>query len=259
MKNILLLTLSIFSALLMPLEIVFAQTSTTSAATVSPSINEQIDQSLQERIASRVAQLNLVQKRAVIGTVTDVNDTQITLNDIHSNIRFVDVDELTQFNSPNSTSTFGISDIKKGDTLGVLGLYNKQSSRILARFVDELTIPFRADGAIETLDSTNFLIGMVDNNNKRYSIEVEDITKTFSFTTDNGLVKSGFSKLSVGQRIFIEGYYDLKDKSKVIASRITIFPSLPINPEISLAPSALNTTEITPSTGSGHKLTPIVK
>ena len=78
----------------------------------------------------------LVEKRGIIGTVTDSSDTQITVTDIAGNIRFVDVDELTKFYSSDS-KTFGISDIKNGMTIGVLGLYNKQSRRILAREVND--------------------------------------------------------------------------------------------------------------------------
>jgi len=112
------------------------------AATPTPtteSLETQIND-LKDKIASRVAELKLVEKKGIIGTVTDSSDTQITLSDLSTNIRFVDVDELTKFSSSLSKS-FGISDVEKGQTLGVLGLYNKQSRRILAREVNVLSKP----------------------------------------------------------------------------------------------------------------------
>src|SRR3990167_5640769 len=102
------------------------------AASLTPTPDDKaqaIKEQLITNIASRVAQLKLVEKRGIIGTVTNVTNTQITLSDIQNNTRFIDVDELTKFTSAKSKETFGISDITKGTTLGILGLYNKDSRR----------------------------------------------------------------------------------------------------------------------------------
>ncbi|MGH7246181.1 MAG: hypothetical protein ACREGI_04580 [Candidatus Levyibacteriota bacterium] len=223
-------------------------------------INQQID-NLKERIASRVAQLNLVEKRGTIGTVTDTSDTQISLTDVNGNTVFIDVDELTKFSSPSAKGSFGISDITKGSTVGVLGLYNKESRRILARFVDVLVLPKMLSGTIVSIDKTNYYITLQNEQSDSYTIEVEDITKTSSYTKDGGVVKSGFSKVQVGQRIYAVGFTDVKDKTKIIASRIILFPDLTANPNIRVVPTdaLMQQTQVTPSTGSGKKLVPIVK
>ena len=67
--------------------------------TATPTDNPVVQQinDLKDRIASRVAQLKLVERRGVIGTVTAVSDTQLTLVDTNDNNRFIDVDELTKF------------------------------------------------------------------------------------------------------------------------------------------------------------------
>ena len=84
------------------------------AATPTPEdkIRELRDQ-LITNIASRVAQLKLVEKRGIIGKVISVTSTQITVADVHGVTRFVDVDELTKFSSPASKAAYGISDIAK--------------------------------------------------------------------------------------------------------------------------------------------------
>src|ERR1035437_5362298 len=83
-------------------------TKTTLADIPTPTTNPSLLQKVANEIASKTAQLNLVEKRGIIGTVTDVSGTQITLSDLNGNTRFVDVDELTKFSSTSSNS-YGIS------------------------------------------------------------------------------------------------------------------------------------------------------
>lgn len=215
---------------------------------------------LKERIASVVAQKNLVDRRGIIGTVTDISDTQITVTDIQNNIRLVDVDELTKFASPSAKSSFGISDIPKGTKLGILGLYNKQSRRILARFVDVINTSKTLHGAVISVDSENYDLKVISENNEIITIEVENITKTNQYTKTNGLAKSGFSKIKEGERITVVGFPNIKDKKSLIASRIIVFPDIPVNPKISIPTPAVSVQDtVTPSTGSGKKLTPITR
>lgn len=227
------------------------------------SIESQIND-LKEKIASRVAQLKLVERRGVIGTVTDVSDTQITLSDLKDNIRLVDVDELTKFSSPSVKGTFGISDIAKGMTLRALGLYNKDSRRLLARFIDTVNPYIALSGTIISVDSENFTIKITTEGEKQYLIDIENITKTYSYTKEDGKQKSGFSKIQEGERIYVVGFLDIKSKSAnqkpVTASRVLLFPDFLVNPKIQYIKQAVNPSlGITPSVGNGKKLTPITK
>lgn len=211
---------------------------------------------LKERIASRVAQLNLVDKRGIVGTVTDTSGTQITVTDILGNTIYIDVDELTQFNS-SSGKQIGISDIAKGSTIGALGLYNKESKRILARFIDVMTLPTLISGAITNIDKNNYAITVSTADKKDIIVEIDTITKTVVYAKDTGLTRSGFSKMQQSERVFIVGFPDSKDKTKIIASRIIRMPDVAVNPKIIiLKPDEMG---VTPSTGSGVKLAPIIK
>lgn len=231
-----------------------ATTTPTPTATVSQS-EEQIN-NLKDRIASRVAQLNLVEKRGIIGTVSDVSETQLTITDLKGNVRIIDVDELTKFSSPSAKPSFGISDITKGSTIGAIGLYNKDSKRLLARWIDVMILPKVFSGGILTLDKDNYTFTIATIDNQTVSIDVENITRTSSFTKAGGLVKSGFSKLVAGQRVMIVGFPSSKDPNLLVASRILLFPDLPVNPQITL----INPTDIAPvATGSGKKLQPLTK
>lgn len=221
----------------------------------SEAINE-----LKDRIASRVAQLKLVERRGMIGTITELSDTQITLSDLQNNKRFIDVDELTKFASPSAKESFGISDLSKGVKLGVLGLYNKQSRRILARFIDVLSLPVSLHGAVGEIDSKNYTLTVFTENNEQKTIDVENITRTLAYTKESGLLRTGFSKIKEQENIIVIGFTDIKNKNRIIASRILLFPEIPKNPKIIIPEKALVPQETTtPSTGSGKKLTPLTR
>ncbi|MCL4354039.1 hypothetical protein M1349_01040 [Patescibacteria group bacterium] len=225
--------------------------------TPEPKAQQQIDD-LKTKIASRVAELKLVEKRGVIGVVTDSSDTKITLTDLNGDTKYIDVDELTKFNSPSSKS-FGISDIKKDSVLGVIGLYNKQSRRILARTINETTLPKFFYGTTTSIDSKDFSFELLTEKEK-IIIDVEDITKTTTYSKESDEVSSaGFSKIKNMDNAYVVGYWDSQKKDHLLASKIILFPDFPNNPKAIAAPNALKGDNIVPSTGSGKKLTPIVK
>ena len=177
---------------------------------------------LKEKIASRVAELKLVEKRGIIGIVSEVKDTQFTLTDSKGDTRFVDVDELTKFSGTDSKSTFGISDIKKGMSLAILGRYNKQSERLLARFVKQISQPIFLSGRVTEIDSEDFSFVIKDKDGKTTNIDVENLTKTKSYTKEDGLIKAGFSKINTGDSVVLSGFPDKKDPSRIVATRILI-------------------------------------
>jgi len=188
-------------------------------------INQKQINDLTEKIASRVAQLKLVEKRGLIGKVTDVSNTQIIISDIQNNTRFIDVDELTKFSSPNAKSSFGISDIEKDFTIGILGLYNKDSRRIMARFVTVINLPRYISGTISSIDEDNFTL-LIKTQKGDINIDVGSTTITSSFTNSLKLTKSGFSKLKEGEYIVSVGFEDKKDKNLIVASKIIVFPDV---------------------------------
>jgi len=193
-------------------------------------LNQQIN-SLKNRIASRVAQLKLVEKRGIIGQVTDVSDTQITVSDLKDHKRFIDVDELTRFSSPGVKGTFGISDISKGTKIGILGLYNKESRRILARFVNVLSLPKIIHGEVSLVDRQNYTIKVSTEDNKEVALDVETTTKTLSYSKDGGLARSGFSKIKEDQRVIVIAETDSINKDKIVASKIILLPDIPKSPK----------------------------
>ncbi|OGH23866.1 MAG: hypothetical protein A2698_01245 [Candidatus Levybacteria bacterium RIFCSPHIGHO2_01_FULL_42_15] len=231
MKPIALWFIFIFSFFIFP-SCAFAQVTPTTDQTKT--LEQQIN-SLKDRIASKVATLKLVERRGIIGTVISVTNTQITLSDIKTETRFIDVDELTKFASVSATENFGISDISKGTTLGILGLYNKESKRTLARFVQSIRLPSVFHGAVISVDKDTFTIMVAYEKNKQIIVDVESTTKTRSYAKEDGLTQSGFSKIQEGQRILVAGFGDTKEKNRIIASRVILFEETPRNPAIQVS------------------------
>lgn len=209
-------------------------------------IDQQIN-ALKTKIVSQTAKLNLVEKRGIVGTVDSASGTQIKLTDTHNAIRFVDVDELTKFSSPSAKGTFGISDLTNGTTVGVLGDYNKNTQRILARFVDVLTFPQTVSGNISSVDNKNYQFNVVttDQTGKQITrlIDVETVSKTYTYTATDGEKKAGFSKISNDERVYVIGFPDKTNHTMIIASRIILLPELSPNasPSISSRPTVTPT------------------
>lgn len=194
----------------------FAISPSPTVVTPTKSLTQSLKDQLITNIASRVAQLKLVEKRGFIGKVTNVTNTQITVTDFGGNTRFVDVDELTKFSNPDVKGSYGISDIKKNTDLGILGLYNKESRRTLARFVNAVNFPDVTVGVVTSLDRSNFSLDILTEDNKRTTFDVETFTKTFSYTPTAGVIKSGFSQIKENYNIVVIGSNDAK--------RIVFFP-----------------------------------
>jgi hypothetical protein len=250
MKRNIIIFLTILLAVIILTKDVYA------VATPTPTTTTTLLEKVANEIASKTAQLNLVEKRGIVGTVTDSSGTQITLSDVNGNIRFIDVDELTKFSSSSSKS-YGLSDVTKGTILGVLGLYNKQSRRILARDITvESPFPTVIYGTVSNIDKTNYEISIVKENKKTVVIEIQDITRTNSFSAGQS-IKSGFSKILNGETIIAVGLPDKQDASKILPTNIILLPDIQTNFAAGLKPSVSQA--LPPSTGSGVKLFPIKK
>lgn len=230
---------------------------TKSSKSSTDALNDQIS-NLKERIASRVAELRLVEKRGLVGTIAERSDTQLTITDLNGKTRFVDVDDITKFSSPSSKESFGISDLTKGTKISVLGLYNRQSQRVLARFIVVVILPTYLNGTITSVNDDDFTAKIVTEDSRETTIDIENVTKTSTYTKSDGKVKAGFSKIKTGDRAMIVGFPDKKVANRIVASRVLLFPDFPKNPKITAAENILNEgDETVPSTGSGKKLTPI--
>ncbi len=198
-----------------------------------PENDEELEkvQKIKDIVASKVAELNLVEKRGIVATITEVSGMKITVKDIKENIRQVDVDELTKFDISDDDA--GISDLKKGSTYSFVGIFNKETQRLLARSVNTInTIPFYFEGAIQSVDEDEFQIVIVNAKGEKKTVDIQSSTKTSLADIDGNLVKSGFSKLEENARVLAIGFLGKTDKNMLSAIRIIHFEDVPPSKEM---------------------------
>lgn len=227
---------------------------------INEKLNTQINQ-LKDKIASRVSELNLVEKKGIIGTVTETATSKITLTDTAGNSKQVDIDEITKFSSSTVKGTFGLSDLTRGSKISVVGLYNKQSKRILARFISTSVNPIFLSGIISEIDSKNLTFTLVSEDQKKTKIDVESTTKILSYDKDQTASKILFAKISSGDRIILVGFPDKKNSEMILSDRIVVLTDAPKNPKISVTiPSPTDTPVPSPTAAVIRRnITPIIK
>jgi len=235
MKKIIILT--IFAALLSILSTntVFAQTKSTTPTPTPKGLKEEgIEQiqKIKDIVASKVAELNLVEKRGFVGTVVTTNTTQIIIKDSANLQRTIDIDDLTKFEGSDK-ETFGISDIKPGDKLLFLGLYNKETKHLLARQVKKSgNIPIIISAIVTSVSPEDFQLEIITENNTKMKVDVEKSTKTSSVSKDGTIEKSGFSKIKLHERILVTGFPDPTDTKTINAERLLHF--LDMSPSVKM-------------------------
>ncbi len=225
---------------------IHAQSSASSSASLSPTTPPN-EQSILNKIKKEVSQMNLVEKRGIMGTVVSIGSTSITINDLQNNTRFIDADEITKFYDLNG-NTIGISDLPKGSVITALGLWNKDSEHLLARYINVYAMPTYLSGEIASIDRINGTFMLAVNGDKQDKIDVEAFTNTYSSAQGAEITKSGFSKLVEGDRVIIYGYPSKTDKTMTVANRIIQFEGAPKNPTINLS--------VSPTAGPSATVTP---
>ncbi len=248
-------TLSLIALLLLVPNIAIAQETTeVTEPTAVPSANqlpesdEEIErvQRIKDRVASKVAELNLVEKKGILAAITEVSSTEIKAVDNKNENVTIDVDELTNFNFEDED--FGISDLEVGQVYSFIGLYNKDSGVLLARYIAQPnSIPDYVNGAVTELNEDDFQVTILTADGTVFIVDIETSTDTMLVDLEGGLEESGFSGLSVGQRFIAAGF--MTDETNLTATRAIHFEQIPPSVEI-----LANLESSTVATGSGNSL-----
>lgn len=241
----------------------FAVVSPTPATGASEEVKEKLDKQinqLKEKIASRVSELNLVEKRGVIGTVEEVKGNQVTITDAKGDTRFIDVDELTKFSSLGN-KTFGLSDLTKGTKVSILGNYNKQSKRMLARFINTYTSPQYYFGSITAIDPKNYQITIQMQDKTTMLVDINTVTTKITSYTAADLTRYTFAKLAIGDKILVVGNPDKTDPKMLVATRIIDFLELPKDKAVTnvtpTTPQTMISPTVLPTAAGNRKINPV--
>lgn len=201
----------------------------TSKTSPTDSVEIEKIQKIKDIVASKVAELDLVEKRGIIGKIKENKNMHIVVTDIKGKSRNIDVDELTNFSiGDKDEKSLGVSDLKEGVTYSFVGLYNKDTERLLVRVITKAeSIPDFFEGAIQEINADEFQIVIVDSKGTKKTIDIQKTTKTTLSKADGEVEKSGFTKLTIGQRVIVAGFKGLKDENIVAATRVIHFEEVP--------------------------------
>ncbi|MEK7577206.1 MAG: hypothetical protein AAB492_01130 [Patescibacteria group bacterium] len=219
----------------------------------NPTITQASQKSLEdlkERLATKVAELRNVVTRAISGTVFSVSVSSGVIETTAKNYKVEFEDELSVAQILNGKRTeLSLEDIEKGDLVTVFGSYDGTLELLKAKFVfiESKKVYTRVIGTITNIDKEAFAITILTQDGKTMTSDIEKTTKAFSWSTTDGIVKSGFSKMIIADTVHVIGTLDPKKDTNVSAIRIlNLFDLSGVAPTATLAPSPTSTASATP-------------
>lgn len=197
----------------------FAQTATTST--------EKRIEELKDRIATKVAELSQIQRRAVFGTVKSASVSTATIETQTKDIKIELTDELKIFqNLKGKRTALSTDDLAKGDVVTVFGDYDATLDLLKAKviFIQE-ALPQRNSGKITEINKTAFTLTIQPPEGPSVTVDIEKSTKTLLWD-GKSMVKGGFSKIAVGDTVHVVGSPVAKTENRIDADRILDLGSL---------------------------------
>ncbi len=191
--------------------------SATSSATATPAnVRDQQITDLKNRIATKVAELKILSKTALVGTVKTLSDQKIVITVPNSDISLEISSEdtrLSQIDQDGNSKSLKIDKLTTGQKIIAWGTYNSETQNMTADAIVARDFPQTFVGQIKSVDKKNYQF-LVTNQGKDlpYLFDVNPPTKISLLKDDNNFSRSGFSKLAAGQTVYVWGF--IGDKTK---------------------------------------------
>ncbi len=203
-----------------------ATPSTTPAASPSATVEEtpkqQVIDSMKERLATKVAELRQVQKKAIVGTVKDISVSTITVETKTSDVKIELADQIKVFqNIKGKRTALTTDDISQGDMIVVFGDYDTTLDVLNAKvIIIQDPLPARVSGAITDVDKKNYTVSVETSEGQSYVIDIEKTTIMFAYDSVNGIGKGGFSKVEIGDSVAVVGTVEPKKVNQLSGLRV---------------------------------------
>lgn len=275
MKNILfaiIFTLLIATPVVAQTKAVATPTPGKASPTVTPTPKDAKLEDLKERLATKVAELRQLTKRAIFGTVKTTSVSTFTVETKASDVKIELTDDIKviQFIKGKRT-TLTTDDIAKGDTVVVFGDYDTGLELLQAKVVFiQGALPVRISGVVTATDAKAFTVTIKTKEGQPYIVDVEKTTTALGWTKEKGVVKSGFSQIAVGDMVHVLGTPVAKKENQLTGIRILslgnlsgVTPTATPEPTDTPTPTEKPTSKVTPtkatSTTTTTKTTPTAK
>jgi len=205
---------------------VYAQTATPTASAKSPSQTATPSAQLEElkaRLATKVAELRTVVKRAMYGTVKTISISSATVETKTKDIKIELTDDVVISQIIKGKRTIlPIENLETQDPITVFGTYDETLDLLKAQyiFIENKTNVVRLSGIIADVDQEAYAITFNTKEGRSITVDIEKATKTMIWSADSGIAKGGFSKLSVGDTVHVSGSPVPKKENYYSAVRI---------------------------------------
>jgi predicted RND superfamily exporter protein len=212
---------------------VIALESTASAATPTPTTEKKIKE-LKDRLASRVAELNVISQKMIKGEIKTISDSKIILisNGNEININLNDESSFFLFQNTGVKKPIKVDSLKTGQAAISWGAFNSSTSTLSSKTFVVVETPLLITGTIRSVDKKNYQL-VVQTTEKEYLIDHDVTTKNYMLAKDDVLAKSGFSKYQEGQTVYVAGdlVTDKNGKDMLLAQRIIILKNTAQEPQ----------------------------
>ncbi len=202
---------------------ILAATPTPTDAVASQSADTAVIEELKQRLATKVAELRTLVKRAMFGTVKSVSVASATVETDTKDIKIELGDNVSVAQMIGGKRTKLTTDqISVGDPLTVFGNYDETLDLLKAQyiFIESKTVVQHVSGAITAVDKKNYTITIQTPEGRSVIADIENNTKTSAWDKTDGIVKSGFSKITVGDIVHVAGTNEPKADNRISAIRI---------------------------------------
>ncbi len=222
----------------------------TSSPTLITTPNKSLDD-LKERLATKVAQLRDIVTRAIYGSVSSISVNSAMIGTTTKNYKIEYEDDIKVAQIINGKRTdLTIDDIDTSDPVSVFGAFDATLELLNAKFIfiESKKVYIRLSGTITDIDRAGFAITVLTSDGKTMTSDIEKTTKATAWTATDGIVKSGFSKMAIGDSLHLIGSLDPKKETNIQALRILDLGNLSgeITPTATLTPSPASTSSATP-------------
>ncbi len=225
-------------------QIVTAQDQATPTAT---GVKAKQIEDLKERLATKVAQLQQLQTKAIDGIVKSVSLTSATIETSAKDYKIELSDEIKIFQYLKGKRTgLSLEDLTKDDRVVIFGNYDSTLDLLKAKVILIYTSqPVRISGKITEINKEDYVINLTTPEGTKNTLDVETTTKTFVWNGQE-IVKGGFSKLIVGDEIQVLGNPVPKKENQLSTSRILNLGDLSGTPKPIITPTSTPTPKLTP-------------
>ncbi|MFZ5845260.1 MAG: hypothetical protein ACOY0S_02215 [Patescibacteria group bacterium] len=220
----------------------------TPTATPEASTKQKQIEDLKERLATKVAELRSLTRRAIAGTTKTISLSSFTVETATKDIKIELTDDIKVIQYLKGSRTkLTVDDLDKGDNVVVFGEYETTLDLLRAKVIFiQAALPIFVSGTVTEIDKDEFTLTLTTPDAKNIIVDIEKYTKTQQWTSGSGITKSGFSKINLGDTLHVVATPAPKKENRVSALRILDLGNLTGAPTPTPTPTATPKPTATP-------------